>query len=81
MDNLIGNENVNQQQCNDELDDQGYLRPRAAVNNRGGAGGIDGVTDGNANANPGIGEMGLNNLKVLRGTEGSEGIRRSESKR
>ncbi|KAH7676066.1 hypothetical protein AAVH_42025 [Aphelenchoides avenae] len=56
MDDLIGKENVNQQQGNDELDEHGYLRPRVAANNGGGAGGIG---DGNANAaNVGIGEMG-----------------------
>ncbi|KAH7700189.1 hypothetical protein AAVH_32695, partial [Aphelenchoides avenae] len=54
MDDLTGNENVNLQQGNDELDDQGYLRPRVAVNTHGGAGG-NGVNGENANA--GIGEM------------------------
>ncbi|KAH7708760.1 hypothetical protein AAVH_23977 [Aphelenchoides avenae] len=55
MDDLTGNENVNQQQGNDDLDEQGYLRPRAAVHDNGGAGGIVGANVGNANA--GIGEM------------------------
>ncbi|KAH7693577.1 hypothetical protein AAVH_39385, partial [Aphelenchoides avenae] len=56
MDDLIGHENVNQQQGNDELDDQGYLRPRAAANGGDGAGGNGIANVGNANG--GLGEMG-----------------------